>query len=424
MSAISVAERSTLQESALSAFRTDRLARTLRFLQQRSPYYREIFADRVIVTGNAKDILHTLPAVTPDDWASIRPSIRTGPITSAAIGYTSGTTGSPTPFLHLPEELDLGDIRQGPRPRSLVLLDAIHGATAFGGFPSDATVHLLGSPVNHEQIARLLEREIEPFASMEAIEEIYTSLFFFKGLTLDLMHRRGRVDDLGIRRVVVAREFLSPQWKQRLGDWWQAEVTALYGFSEMRVCNALSCSSCGYFHMPPTALAEVLDDETGDPVEPGGRGLLAVTGFYPHVSLEPRIRYLPGDLAELAARPCDRWGERGFLPLGRRNHSVRLPCGDWITPSDVCGKLADHVDVHRVHPFATTPGGPAFCEAGSPRFLLSGEGAPTLDVEIRFDPRVWPEKASQVRDEFRALVPNRLKIALYAPGQLGDVPIL
>lgn len=150
-----------------------------------------------------------------------------------------------------------------------------------------------------------------------------------------------------------------------------------------------------------------------------------VTAFHPYVQLEPRLRYYPGDLAELAPEPCIRWGEHGFRPLGREQHSITLPgSGDLICPADVHPALADHPDVHRFHP--TPPPTEIFSkdEVGTPRFRLEAtEGGAELHVELRHDPLVWPEKAARAQQEITdsLLLPHTVDVVVHGPGRLGKV---
>ncbi|MFJ5927712.1 hypothetical protein ACIQF6_34465 [Kitasatospora sp. NPDC092948] len=348
----------------------------------------------------------------------------------AVLGYTSGTTGEPTAFLSTPKEhaeLDRLQASRASEGLTLSFTSTNHGSAAFGGFTNGVVPQPLVTAAQYEHVALMLERRTEPYSSLSRVTGLEGTLFRVKELTLYLMERRGRLDDLGIKVITVGRNLLSPGWRDRLERWWGAEIRCVYGFSELRVCNAVTCPTCTYHHMPPTGLAEVLPmDDDRSPVQPGGRGRLAVTAFHPYVQLEPRLRYYPGDLALLAPEPCPKWGEHGFRPLGREQHSVVAAGGELVCPADVYSAVADHPDVHRFHP--TPPPQPMKIfsqdEVGSPRVRLERtDDGVELHVELRQDPLVWPEKAAraqrQIADGLR--LPGAVNVVVHGPGRLGKV---
>ncbi|GAA1181860.1 hypothetical protein GCM10009664_55010 [Kitasatospora gansuensis] len=420
--------RPSVTVGELEAYRRAQLAQTLTFVGRSSPYYAAHLSGKAITPETARAHLRRLPVMTGQSWQDSRAAIRTGTPAGAVVGYTSGTTGEPAAFLSSPtERAELARLQAARRSEGLTLsfTSVNHGSAAFGGFTTGVVPQPLVTEAQYEQVALMLERATEPYASLEPVRGLEGTLFRIKELTLYLMERRGRLDDLGIKAVTVGRNLLSPAWRRRLEDWWGAEVRSVYGFSELRVCNAASCGVCGYHHMPPTGLAEILPLHDDSPVRPGERGRLVVTAFHPYVQLEPRLRYYPGDLAELAPEPCIRWGEHGFRPLGREQHSITLPgSGDLICPADVHPALADHPDVHRFHP--TPPPTEIFSkdEVGTPRFRLEAtEGGAELHVELRHDPLVWPEKAARAQQEITdsLLLPHTVDVVVHGPGRLGKV---
>jgi hypothetical protein len=359
--------------------------------------------------------------------------MRTGPLGGASYGYTSGSTGTPSIFLSIPEELDhlnsIGSASRADRKRTLVFTQSHHGPAGFSGFPENLHSHPLIYPENLEQVALVLEREVEPFASLQQIQALAGTLNRIKELTLFLMHRRGRVDDLGITKITVGRHILSPLWKHRLETWWGAQVDVGYGFSEMRQCNSLQCKVCGYFHIPPTGFVEVLEVSDKSPVAPGARGLLAVTGFHPYFTVEPRVRYIPGDLAELAPHPCPRWGELGFRPIGRQRDSIPLSSAPgWLGPVDVYAAVADQADAYRFKPpvYRTQPLKSGYdeliySETGSPRFILQTGATPRICVELRYDPMVWPDQAMQASAAIGDAITYDIDVSVHGPGHLGEI---
>jgi phenylacetate-coenzyme A ligase PaaK-like adenylate-forming protein len=409
-------------------YRLSRLRETLSFLAENSRYYGKLLEQPAATGADPDSVLRSLPPMSPAEWGANCVSMRTGPVSGATIGYTGGTTSRiATPVLSVQRELrmleDLTRETAAQNGLALALINPnVHGPAAMAGFGENVIVHALESPEHYEQVTHILERRIEPFASMRRIDMIESTGFRVKALSLYLMRNRGRMDDLGISQIFVGRNILSPRWRSRLETWWEATITPVYGFSEMRICNAYECTHCGYHHVPVTGLAEVLSDESGrSRVSPGERGFLAVTGFYPFIQLEPRIRYMPGDIAQLAPSACPHWGEHGFRPLGRRTDSVRSSDdGAWICPADVHALLGDHPDVNRRSPRSRWPEGLLFDESFPPRFRLEPGDPVKLHIELRFLPDVWPAKWSALRDSIRHQTPDGLEIIAHEPGDFDD----
>lgn len=412
--------------SGPAAYRQSQLANTLRFVQENSPYYRELLRDRDLEPGQAEEALRSLPPLDLSAWSAARSQLRTGPLRGVTIGYAEGPAGQPTPFLSVQREVEALEnaLRDTDRSAEILVISGSNHCDAVSptARADGRVVHPLYRQEHYRQVAALLEREIEPFSLMPRIDAIEADLVSMKALTLYLMHRRGRVDDLGITRISVSRNLLSRRWRIRLEDWWGAQVESVFGIAEMPMCDARSCADCGYFHMPPSCLVEVLNgDEDWEPVRPGGRGMLAVTGFHPFVELEPRIRYVPGEVAQLAPGVCHRWGERGFRPLGRSGDSARnTRTGAWVCPADVYSALADHVAVNRVPP-TTAVEGRDQDEVSGPRFMLETGHPVRLHVELRFSPTVWEAEASTAERSIQKLLPEGVEVIAHEPGRLGTV---
>jgi phenylacetate-coenzyme A ligase PaaK-like adenylate-forming protein len=413
---------------SLADYRLSRLRETLSFLAENSPYYGKLLDRPAAISTDPDSVLRSLPPMFPTEWGANRVSMRTGPVGGVTIGYTGGTTSRiPTAVLSVQRELrvqeDLARQATDQAGLALALINPnAHGPAAMAGFGENVIVHALETPEHFEQVMQILERRIEPFASMRRIDMIESTGFRIKALSLYLMRHRRRMDDLGISQIFVGRHILSSHWRSRLETWWEATVTPVYGFSEMRICNAHECGHCGYHHVPVTGLAEVLSNESGgNRVSPGERGFLAVTGFYPFIQLEPRVRYMPGDIAQLAPLACPHWGEHGFRPLGRRTDSVRSSHdGSWICPADVHALLADHPDVNRRSPRSRWPEGLLFDESLGPRFKLEPGDPVKLHIELRYLPHVWPAKWSALRDSILHKMPDGIEIIAREPGDFHD----
>ncbi|MEV7282332.1 hypothetical protein [Streptomyces sp. NPDC093111] len=400
------------------------LARTLTRAREGSPFYRELIPAGEIRPDNAPAILRRLPQFDPDGWSSARAQLRSTSTDSIVTGFTNGTSGVPKAFCSTEaERTALRSSRLDDGRRRLHLAGISHGAVVGLDLAEEGDFVPLLSMRYADMAADLIAHGT---ADGARIRVLVGTTRHIKILTLHMLQRFGDLSAFGIETVEVGRDFLSPTWESRLRTWWGADIECVYGFSELRMCNARKCRTCAHHHFPPSCVAEVVDPADPDRYVPlGGRGSLLVTALYPYVEFEPRIRYRPGDMVEIAPRPCPEWGEPGFLPLGREAHCVTTGrSGDYLTPSDYVSVLADlpQVAVAFDHLYPDTD--QRHYEAGNPRFKLVDNGAgPEVHVELRFDPLVWPRQAEEVADAVHAAVPADVRVLLYGPDRLHK-PIL
>jgi phenylacetate-coenzyme A ligase PaaK-like adenylate-forming protein len=411
----------------LSDHRTSALAATLRYVRLNSPFYRERLQRYEITQDATVEVLRSLPSLSAEEWHARREEIRTGQISDVIIGYTGGSTGLPKPILSTAAERGaFQEIIRGTSQFAEPMLNLVgpgHGVQAADDFGSGViTVPLAFSEPDLELVACILERKVVPYTALAPFAALCGSVYRLAILSMYLLERRGRIDDLGIKSLVIDR-VPSARWRDLLEQWWGAHIEVLYGFSELRMCNSRICEHCNNFHLPPTCFGEVLDPDNRSPVsESVRRGVLTVTAFYPFVQLEPRIRYYSGDLVEVADVECPFWDEPGFAILGRERYAIRLKTGEWLTPMDCFNAIADIPDVARSDfPAAFfAGGGPRYRECASPRFSLERDpNGIVLNVELRYDPLVWPRRARELCEQIAETLPvSGVSVTLHRPDAL------
>ncbi|MCX5115329.1 hypothetical protein OOK13_44270 [Streptomyces sp. NBC_00378] len=400
------------------------LARTLTHVREHSPFYRGLISAGEIGPADAPALLRALPRLDPHSWASNRARLRTTSPGSVVTGFTNGTSGVPKAFCSTEtERAALRASRRDDGRRRLHLAGVSHGAVVGLDLAEEGDFVPLLSMRYADMAADLIAHGA---ADGTRIRVLVGTTRHIKILTLHMLRRFGDLSGFGIETVEIGRDFLSPAWETRLRTWWGADVENVYGFSELRMCNARKCRTCAHHHFPPSCVAEVVDPTDPDRYVPlGGRGSLLVTALHPYVEFEPRIRYRPGDMVQLAPHPCPQWGEPGFLPLGREAHCVTADeNGGYLTPADCVSVLADlpQVAVAFDHLYPDTDR--HHYEAGNPRFRLVDNGSgPEVHVELRFDPLVWPDRADGVSATIRDALTVDARVVLYGPDRLDD-PIL
>jgi phenylacetate-CoA ligase len=148
------------------------------------------------------------------------------------------------------------------------------------------------------------------------------------GLSADL----GR---MGIAAIVTAGEPLPQSVKRVLHDVWKAKVFSHYGLSEMGFNAGMECSEgMGYHIHEADFIAEIVDPETGAPVEEGQEGELVLTSI--NREAMPLVRYRTRDVTRIIAEPC-RCGSilRRIGPLRRWGVTTIRLNGGKIETSDL-----------------------------------------------------------------------------------------
>jgi hypothetical protein len=359
-----------------------------------------------------------------EQWDSVRANLRTTFDDEVSVGFTSGTTNEPKMFLSTTSErkaLRDSHFFPGLDGRNILYLGgAEHGAAPAGDLTPNVTRMPFIVPY-FKNTARLLERSGAGAPSIPVFDTLWGTLRRVKELSLYLLRERGRLDDLGVSDIVCSTQMLSPGWRQRLEEWWRAQVTEVYAFSELQMCNSKKCPHCSFYHLPPTCIGEFLDPLDGSQVTDSSRcAVLAVTAFYPFVQLEPRIRYRPGDLVKLAPEPCPIWGECGFEVFGRESLAVRVPGSRILAAGECFDVVSDIPDVAFRSSTAVLADDPMYNECGSPQFVLeeSDSGA-VLHVELRYEPAVWSSMADVLRKHIaESLGVNSADVIFHGPGGL------
>jgi hypothetical protein len=222
--------------------------------------------------------------------------------------------------------------------------------------------------------------------------------------------------DFAIDSVFGYGQHLSRLWNRRLEELWGMQVTSTYGLSEFAGANALRCDECGALHYL-TAWQEFLSPTDHVPVE-AGDALLVLTSLIPFVAIQPRIRYITGDLVSIQRR-CASTGLIGFEFRGRMTSSAWESCQGRtqvaFSEIDIVEALDQLRDVNtRRHPAeiqlwedGDLPEPPF--SLGFPQFVLDARDfavskTATLVVEVTFDPSADTSRAEVFKGELFSLM--------------------
>jgi phenylacetate-CoA ligase len=153
-----------------------------------------------------------------------------------------------------------------------------------------------------------------------------------------------------MRVAFVIAEMLSESLRGRLER--QHGVRASQGYGTADVGSiAYECRARTGMHIARETIVELLDPQTGRPVDPGQPGEVVVTALNP---VYPLVRFGTGDLAVLAqgSCPCGRTGPRLARILGRIGDAVKVR-GMFVHPAELDHLVARHPEVTRYQAVVT-----------------------------------------------------------------------
>jgi phenylacetate-CoA ligase len=147
---------------------------------------------------------------------------------------------------------------------------------------------------------------------------------------------QGALQEMGhdlssLRLVSTVGESLPPQFKHALQRFPELSHCDIYGAVETGIIGA-TCHHCGTYHLAHDHLVIQVLNSAAEPVAPGETGRIAVTPLFNYAM--PLLKYMLGDLVEVAAREECPLGRGGFTRIvGRERHQFLLSSGARITPN-------------------------------------------------------------------------------------------
>jgi hypothetical protein len=199
--------------------------------------------------------------------------------------------------------------------------------------------------------------------------------------------------------------FLTDRWRRRLSSTFGSRIVNSYGVSEVIAGVAAECEACGWFHFPPTVIAEVIDPFSPSRLIPEGYGELVLTALLPFNAYQPMIRFRTGDIVRVQQATCGM-GRTSISPVGRTRRSIIDPGSGAVLPSSLVYEIVDDLpDAARNPYFSLDVFGlaPVF---GFPRFTVERIGERPfrvrLEVELSYPPDQFRERGAEIAELLRA----------------------
>ncbi len=340
-----------------------RLADTIAWAKQRSPFYRRLLAGFDERSLTSEDDLRRLPFTTADDLRRNDPPllcVSQSEISRVVTLDTSGTSGPAkrvffTPddqeatvdfFLHGMSVLARPDDRvailfPGERPGSVG--DLLATALRRMG----ATPIIAGWPQDPAATAALLHRQRPDVVAGAPVAVLAVA-------------RHGAASvPLRVRSVLLSSDHAAASLRAALADLWGCEVFEHYGMTEMGLGGGVDCAAHAGYHMRENELlVEVVHPETDAPVAPGEHGEVVFSTLTRRGM--PLIRYRSGDISRVLSGACACGSPLVRLEriLGRIGGGIDLGAAGTLTMAaldEVLFACPDVVDFSACYRPAPTP---------------------------------------------------------------------
>lgn len=328
------------------------LRRQLEYLQQRSPYYRRMFARLGFdaYAFSALEQLHSLPFTAKGDLGTHNHEfLAVDPLEIVDICQTSGTTGEPVTLWQNEHDLErlaynesLAFHAAGVKPADRVLVGAALDRVFIAGLAYFLGLRRLGAGIvragsgQPALVAELIRRQ-HPNVLVGVPSLMLT-------LARQFQEQGQDPATLGIEKIICIGEpvrssdlALSPLG-QTLAQQWGAQVLGTYASTEMATAFADCTSGCGGHVLPELIYPEIVDAD-GNPMPPGEVGEVVVTPLQTQAT--PLLRYRTGDMACMYTAPCacGRRTPRLGPIVGRREQMLKCH-GTTLFPAAISNVLA------------------------------------------------------------------------------------
>lgn len=403
----------TLPREQIERLQEARILQLVPYVYQRSPLIREVWDEAGVKPDDIKslaDFKAKVPFIDKDRIRRFRDEhgdpfgglCCAEPPHLKGVGFTSGTTGDPTPLPRSEHHVTIGAMKRemwhmGARPNDYMTycLFSFREGLNFDKY-LDSGLRPVTVPHLPFEMPHLvsLSREFRPTTMFM----LSTPLIF--GLQ---QYQQKTGDDLreafsSYKGVVFGGEPLSQSMRE-LVESWGLEIFQLTSLGD--IATAMECKAHDGMHTwEDLALVEHLDPEGDQPVPDGARGEMVVTALSDDVG--PLIRFRTDDLVKLTRKPCSCGRTHGRLwPLGRKGDEMLIK-GRSILPIDIF-PLMNAEPTTQMALF---------------QMIRPQREADVLRLRVGYD----PEKLDGTVEELAARIAQRIGDALKVPVEVGLTP--
>lgn len=352
-------------QAVIKQFQELKLAETLAYLAEHSPYYQNLFVQHHIDIRTIRTLedLSVIPLTDKSDLQTYNDDFLCVP-KERIVDYitTSGTLGDPVTFAMSDNDLERlayneaisftcaggksGDIFQ-----LMTTIDKrfMAGLAYFLGVRKlGASVVRVGNGIPELQWDTI--KRLSPNAIIVVPSFILRIIQYAEENGID--YRKSSIKKaICIGENLREQDFSLNLLGRKIKEKWDIELYSTYASTEMATTFCECERGCGGHHHPELIIVELIDEE-GRLVADGDVGELVITTL--GVEAMPLLRFRTGDMACLHKEPCKcgRTSMRIGPIVGRRNHMIKYK-GTTLYPSaifDVLDRL-DYIDNYLVEVF-------------------------------------------------------------------------
>jgi phenylacetate-CoA ligase len=312
-----------------------------------------------------------------------------------AVGFTSGTTGDPTPlpFAQSPtasqSKRDLWHIGMRPGDYCAITLFTFregHGADRY----TDCGFRPITFQHSPSELPRLFEASLS--LQPKVLYPVSTPLLM---AIADYAAKR-ELDPRNVfssyRGFIFGGEPPSPRIRE-LVESWGVEMFEITSLGD--VTGAINCRAHTGFHAwEDLALVECLDPNGNEPVPDGARGELVVTSLQDDVA--PLVRYRTEDLVTFSREPCSCGRTHGRLQVLGRKGDELLVSGRSVLPRDLTPIVEEIPEM----------------QAALYQIIRFERQMDVLKLRMGYDPKSLKKGESELAGRVHEILTSRLAIAV------------
>ena len=327
-------ETATAQE--IKSFQEEKLTELLQYVNEFSPFYKNLFATKNIDITNIKTLedLKLLPTTSKEDLQQHNDDFNCVPVSKIIdFATTSGTLGDPVTFGLTDKDLDrlayneaisfaCAGIQQGDVVQLMTTIDRrfMAGLAYFLGLRKMGVgVIRVGAGIPELQWDSILKYKptyliTVPSFLLKMIEYAEKNGIDYKNSSI-----KGAVC---IGESLRNQDFSSNVLAQKITDKWPIKLFSTYASTEMSTAFTECEHANGGHHHPELIIIEVLDDND-QPVENGMQGELTFTTL--GIEAMPLVRFKTGDIVKVHQEPCacGRNTQRVGPVIGRKKQMIK-----------------------------------------------------------------------------------------------------
>jgi len=327
----------------LRALQLRKLRRTVRFVAEHVPWYRETLGSAGLGPRDIRslDDLRRLPITHRHDLEQRRDDFisRAPGMTASVCMHTSGTTGRPLDLFLSRDEFDYYAAVQAIAGMVGGFLGPEHVLVLQAGLAYSITAQVYtaaaqksGALVINVDLSENLDKTLDFLLADRTVpgkrpkvSGLLATPASLWGLTARAERRGLSSADSGLRRIFTCGAAVSEGLRERVRTIWGVSLREAYSTVETAATGAIECDHGRLHFLDLSGILEILDPGTHEPVATGQPGMAVITALYPDRELMPLLRYWTQDLMVASAETSCECGMVSTIVdeiLGRADQMV------------------------------------------------------------------------------------------------------